>query len=198
MCVHSLSCVQLYVNPWTVAHQVPLCMGFSRQEYWSRLPCPPPGHLPDPGTEPVFLASPAIAGRFFTTYFKMGIIEHQTQGRALLSWGPAQQHRLRARESASFHLPELQNSPLESENGSPYFLMFSGGWNDKHMCDKPDTQQELWACEIFFLAAHLLLLSEFIVIPTLQALLQAINKSLEKVRGSPSLAGKIGFRLGTH
>ena len=42
-------------------------MEFSRQEYWSGLPCPPPGDLPDPGTEPVSLLSPALAGGFFTT-----------------------------------------------------------------------------------------------------------------------------------
>ena len=42
-------------------------MGFSRQEYWSGLPCPPPGDLPDPGIEPASLMSPALAGRFFTT-----------------------------------------------------------------------------------------------------------------------------------
>ena len=42
-------------------------MGFSRQEYWSGLPCPPPGDLPNPGIEPVSLTSPALAGRFFTT-----------------------------------------------------------------------------------------------------------------------------------
>ena len=45
------------VNPWTVAHEVPLSMGFSRQEYWSALPFPPPGNLPDPGIEP---RSPAL------------------------------------------------------------------------------------------------------------------------------------------
>ena len=50
-------------TPWTVAHQAPLCMGFPRQEYWSGLPFPPPGHLPDPGIEPM---SPASAGGFFT------------------------------------------------------------------------------------------------------------------------------------
>ena len=50
--------------PWTVAHQAPLSMGFSRQEYWSGLPCPPPGDLPSPEIKP---ASPALAGRFFTT-----------------------------------------------------------------------------------------------------------------------------------
>ena len=53
----SLSCVWLFVTPWTVAHEFPLSMGFSRQEYWSGLPCPPPGNLPDPGIEP---KSPAL------------------------------------------------------------------------------------------------------------------------------------------
>ena len=47
--------------------QAPLSMGFSRQEYWSGLPGPLPGDLPDPGTEPMSLMSPALTGRFFTT-----------------------------------------------------------------------------------------------------------------------------------
>ena len=59
-------CVQLFATPWTVAHQAPLSVGFPRQEYWSALPCPPPGDLPDPGMEPVSPASPALAGGFFT------------------------------------------------------------------------------------------------------------------------------------
>ena len=62
-----LSRVQLCATPWTVAHQAPLSMGFSRQEYWSGLPCPPLGGLPDPGIEPVSLTSPALAGRISTT-----------------------------------------------------------------------------------------------------------------------------------
>ena len=49
---YSISRVRLFVTPWTVAHQASLPMGFSRQEYWSGLPCPPPGDLPKPGTEP--------------------------------------------------------------------------------------------------------------------------------------------------
>ena len=53
--------VRLCVTPWTVAHQSLLSMGFSRQQYWNGLPCPPPGDLPDPRIEP------ALAGRFFTT-----------------------------------------------------------------------------------------------------------------------------------
>ena len=53
----SLSHVGLFATPWTVAHQAPLSMGFSRQEYWSGLSCPSPGDLPDPGIEP---RSPAL------------------------------------------------------------------------------------------------------------------------------------------
>ena len=67
-CVLSdFSCVRLFVTLWTVAHQVPLSMGFSRQEYWSELPFPPPGDLPNPVIEHVSLTSPALGGRFFTT-----------------------------------------------------------------------------------------------------------------------------------
>ena len=55
------------VTLWTVAHQDPLSMGFSRQEYWSGLLCLPPGDLPDPGIKPQSLASPALADGFFTT-----------------------------------------------------------------------------------------------------------------------------------
>ena len=50
--VKSLSRVRLFATPWTVAHQAPPSMGFSRQEYWSGLPFPSPGDLPDPGIEP--------------------------------------------------------------------------------------------------------------------------------------------------
>ena len=53
-------------NPWIVAHQAPLPMGFSRQEYWSGVPFPPPGNLPNPGIKPTSLTSPELAGRFFT------------------------------------------------------------------------------------------------------------------------------------
>ena len=59
--------VRLFATPWTMAHQAPLSMGLSRQEYWSGLPCPPPGDLPVPGIEPASLASPALAGGLLTT-----------------------------------------------------------------------------------------------------------------------------------
>ena len=53
-----------FETPWTVAHQAPLFMGFSRQEYWSGLPFPSPGDLPSPGIEPTF---PELVGGFFLT-----------------------------------------------------------------------------------------------------------------------------------
>ena len=61
------SCVQLFMTPWTIVHQAPLSMGFSRQEYWTGLLCPPPVELPDSGIKSATLMSPALAGGFFTT-----------------------------------------------------------------------------------------------------------------------------------
>ena len=68
MHVCMLSCfsrVQVFAIQWTAAHQAPLSMGLSKQEYWSGLPCPPPGDLPNSGTEPTSLVSPALAEGFF-------------------------------------------------------------------------------------------------------------------------------------
>ena len=59
--------VRLFATLWTVACQGPLSMGFSRQEYWSGFPCPPPRELPDPGTEPTSLRTHELASGFFTT-----------------------------------------------------------------------------------------------------------------------------------
>ena len=71
MCVYScvcvLSCVQLFLNPWTVAHQAPLSVDFSRQECRSGFPFPTLGYLPDQRIEPLSLSSLTLAGRFFTT-----------------------------------------------------------------------------------------------------------------------------------
>ena len=54
-------------GPWTAAYQAPLSMAFSRQEYWSGLPFPSPGDLPNPGIKPMSLTSPELADGFFTT-----------------------------------------------------------------------------------------------------------------------------------
>ena len=69
VCMHAKSlpsCLTL-CNPMDCSHQSPLCMGLSRQEHWSGLPCPSPGDLPDPGTEPTSLMCAALADGFFIT-----------------------------------------------------------------------------------------------------------------------------------
>ena len=65
--LYMLRHVQLFAMPWTVACQPPLSEKFSRQGYCSGLPFPTPGDLPDPGIEPIYLASPALAGGFFNS-----------------------------------------------------------------------------------------------------------------------------------
>ena len=70
----SVLCVQSCLTltaPWTVAHQASLSMGFSRQEHCIGLPFSTPGSLPNPGIESMFLASPALAGGFFTFVYQL-------------------------------------------------------------------------------------------------------------------------------
>ena len=67
VCAQLLSGVWLFTTPWTVTRQTPLSMGFPWQEYWSGLPCPPPGNLPNPGIKPTSLASPILTGGFFAS-----------------------------------------------------------------------------------------------------------------------------------
>ena len=67
VCACALSVMFDSAIPWTVAHQAPLSMGFSSQEYWSGLPYPPPEDLLDPVIGPISLMSPVLAGGFFTT-----------------------------------------------------------------------------------------------------------------------------------
>ena len=62
-----LSRVQLFATAWTVASHAPLSMEFSRKEYWSGLPFPSPGNVPDPGIKPMSLVSPPLAGRLFAS-----------------------------------------------------------------------------------------------------------------------------------
>ena len=69
--VKSLSRVRLFETPWTVAHQAPPSMGFSKQEYWSGLPFPSPGNLPDPGIEP---GSPAFQADVLTSEPAMPVV----------------------------------------------------------------------------------------------------------------------------
>ena len=76
--VKLLSHVRLFATPWTVAYQAPLSMGLSRQEYCSGLPFPSAGDLPDPGMEPEYLKSPALAARLFTTKYQVNSVLYFT------------------------------------------------------------------------------------------------------------------------
>ena len=106
-----LSCVWLFGIPWTIACQAPLSMGFSRREYWIMLPFPPPGDLPDSGTEPVSPVSPALAGRSFTTKplvyltlkFEHSIFYQSTLG-IDLAWQGSRKARRKHRRSCMIHL----------------------------------------------------------------------------------------------
>ena len=104
-CVHakSLSCVWLFATLRTVAHQAPLPTEFSRQEYCSVLPCPPPGYLPDPGIELTSLTSPA--GRFFTTSATHEVLSSVQFSRSVMS------NSLRPRGLYPTRLHCPQNSP---------------------------------------------------------------------------------------
>ena len=68
---YALSRVRLFATPWAVALQAPLSVGFSRQEHWSGLPCPPPEDLPNLGTELTCPVAPALAGGCFTTVLSL-------------------------------------------------------------------------------------------------------------------------------
>ena len=91
--VKLLSRVWLFAAPWTVAYKAPQSMEFSRQEYWSGLPFPFPGNLPNPGIKPAFLMSPALACEFFITsatweaaiYFSKSL--HQSYKEHLVGYG---------------------------------------------------------------------------------------------------------------
>ena len=76
-----------FATQWSVAHQVPLSMEFPRQEHWSVLLFPPPGDPPDPGIKPTSLASPALAGRFFTTGVTSAFMEVPARY-GNVSWSP--------------------------------------------------------------------------------------------------------------
>ena len=87
VCVLSRSVMSDSVTPWTVARQVPPSMGFSRQEYWSGLLCPPPEDLPDSGIEFASLKSPALAGGFFTLFQLVESLSER-RGNSVSRWPP--------------------------------------------------------------------------------------------------------------
>ena len=103
--------VWLFATLWTVAHQAPLSKGFSRQEYCSGLPCPPPGNLPDSGIKPMSLTSPELAGRFFTTRATLEALD-------VSDWYIKTHHQF---SSVKFSHSVMSDSlqPHESQHASP-------------------------------------------------------------------------------
>ena len=116
-CAQLLSYVWLFVTSWTVARQAPQSVEFSRQEnYWSGLPFPTPGDLPDPGTEPTSLVSPALAGRLFTIAPPGKPSPHTPSRYSLLWWFASSQPPI------SCSLPPL-GTILWSLGGTKFFYL---------------------------------------------------------------------------
>ena len=111
------SCVWLFATPWTVAHQAPQSTGFSRQEYPSGLPCPPPGDLPNPGIELVYPVSPTLQAR--TT---------EPRGK------PTHTHRHRHTHT---HTPLRESVPLGDWEAFLTCLLATELWGSE--CDRPET-----------------------------------------------------------
>ena len=114
MCMRavSLSCVRLFAAPWTVAHQAPLSVGFSRQEYWSGFPFPSPGDLPGPGMEP---------GVLQIVYQ----LSYQGIPRVLKSWSQCvftdANHSVSSPEQTIPSIPVSQSCKTQAAKGFPCF-----------------------------------------------------------------------------
>ena len=120
MCTQSQSHVQLLVAPWTIAHQAPLSMGFFRQEYWSGLPFPPPGDLPDPGIEPSSLMSTVLAGGFFTISTTWKALYIVTNNKRLLNEGQSSEGNWRNYFKGTKRYTDLW--PWQPHNAIPWGL----------------------------------------------------------------------------
>ena len=117
MCMLMLSWfsrVWLFVAPWTVGCQAPLSMGFSRWEYWSGLPRPSSGDLPDPGIKPTSLMSRQLAGGFFTTSTP-GEPNYQVSNKGIQGFSSSKESTCNAGDAGS--IPGLGRSPGEG-NGN--------------------------------------------------------------------------------
>ena len=84
-CAHLLSRVWLLVTPWTVAHQAPLSMEFSRQEHWRELPFPSPGDLPNPGIKPMSLKASCIGRWIFYHWYHLGSPKSEAESCSVVS-----------------------------------------------------------------------------------------------------------------
>ena len=118
ICACMLSCfsrVRLFATSWTVVCQAPLSMGFSRQEYLSGLSRPPPGDLPEPGTEPTSPMSPALAGRFiFCLFVCLSVLPLAPPGKTILSVTKANSPYLFICSTTHCSLQEGRDRPLHT------------------------------------------------------------------------------------
>ena len=130
LCSRSVSQSCPTLGPQDAACQAPLSVGFSRQEYWSGLPCPSPGDLPNPGIEPTCLASPALEGGFFTTSATRTRSSSECNG------------RLVAGTDFIPHLP-LSSTFVRSSNCAAIHCDFSGKGR-KCTFLVPTIRQKLW------------------------------------------------------
>ena len=131
MCVWShFSHVWLFVTEWTVAHQAPLSTGFSRQDYWSGQPCPPPGDLPNPGIEPTSLMSPALVGRSFTTSATWEALKciYVVPDTILNTWHVLDSFILTT--PLDHYTTFAEKALVYSILLSPYFTILLNGWNN--------------------------------------------------------------------
>ena len=121
----SLSRVQIFATLWTIAHQAPLSMGFSRQEYWSGLPFPSPGDLPNPGIEPW---SPALQADALSSEppGKPGLINHlgEAVGRLVLTLGMCSPFQIFEHSNSNTQWTLV--SQISFLNKSSYNLFFKG------------------------------------------------------------------------
>ena len=111
------SCALLFATLWTLVRQAPLSTGFSRQEYWTGLPCSPPGDLPDPGIEPLSFLSAVLLGRFFIPSTTWEALQGTTD---LLS---LQEHLLITNfSSCQWFLPYQSNNVKGNASFLPYCI----------------------------------------------------------------------------
>ena len=133
------SCVRFFATPWTVACQAPLSMGFSRQEYWSGLPFPSSGDLPDPGIKPVTLTSLALVGRRRQWHPTPVLLPGKSHGRrSLVGCSPWGRKESDMTERLHFH---FSLSCIGGGNGNPLQCLpgeSQGQWSLVGCC--------LWGC----------------------------------------------------
>ena len=116
MKVRSLSRVRLFETPWTIAHQAPPSMGFSRQEYWSGLPFPSPGDLPDPGIEP---RSPALQADALTS--EENSFQLCSPGRYMTKKQKEGDWELRAKQAHTLHMGKKEECHRPGRHTSSFF-----------------------------------------------------------------------------